>query len=406
MIKVFRYKLNLTKNQRLTFDQWLGGCRFLYNTAKECREWAYQSYGKSLNYYDLANELKYVKKLEGYEWIKEIPHHTLQHTLKRLESAYKDFFKGEKGYPKWAKKHKFSSFVIPLDQKVKDQRITHNRIKLPKIGSVKYYAHRELPCRPKNAIIKKEANDWYISFQCEVEHPIQYIPKAKNQSIGIDWGVKHFYTDSFGHHEPNPRFLDKYKKRMRVLQRSLSRKTKGSRNWINVKRQISKLHSKIARARKDWQHKLSYRIVRDNQIISVEKLNIKGITKRSKPKLSEDGKTYLPNKAKAKSGLNRSILDTAPNQFQTFLEYKSKWYQRTFCQPPAKNSSRECSECGHISKDNRKTQSTFSCVACFHRENADVNAAKNIEGRGLTSLDDNVEQFSSCVVLKAPTPLG
>jgi len=110
------------------------------------------------------------------------------------------------------------------------------------------------------------------------------------------------------------------------------------------------------------------------------------MTKRAKPKLAEDGKTYLKNNAKAKSGLNRSILDTAPFQFSEQVKYKCEWEERLFAKVPAKNTSRECSCCGHISKKNRKTQSEFECVACGHAENADINAGKNIKSRGYTAL--------------------
>lgn len=383
--KSYKYKLNLTKSQKATFEQWLSGCRFLYNVAKECREWAYKSYGVSLNYYDLANELKYCKKLEGYEWLRNISNGTLQDILQRQEKAYKAFFKSGANYPKWAKKHKFRSFVILFDSRCKDPQITYNRLKLPKIGSVKYYAHKPIKGKLKRATIIKELDGWFISVLCEVDSPVQFIPKAKNQSIGIDWGVKHFYTDSNGHHEANPCFYDKYKAEIRVLQRSLSRKRVGSHNWKNTNRQLNKLHSKIARSRKDWQHKLSYRIVRDNQMIFVEDLRIKNMTKSSKGTADNHG-----SMVKQKSGLNRSILDTAPYQFMCFLEYKSAWYQRTFKKVRAANTSRECNSCGYISKDNRTTQSTFRCVTCSHSKNADWNAAQNIEGRGLTSLVANV----------------
>ena len=380
MIKTFKYKLRPTKAQRETFAQWLGTCRFLYNIALEHRISHYQSTGKGVNYYDQANQLKSIKKLESFEWIGRVPSQTLQDVLERLEKTYQSFFKGG-GFPKWAKKHRYKSFTL---KSIKTD--SPNRFKLPKIGSVKYFNSRPIVGKLKRATITKEGNSWFISVMCEVENPIQYIPKAKNQSIGIDWGVKHFYTTSDGHHEPNPRFFRKYEAKIAKLNQSLSKKTKGSHNWKNTKRQLRRLHSKIARARKDWHHKLSTNLVRDHQQIFVENLNIKGMTRKPKPKLAEDGKTYLPNMAAAKAGLNKSILDTAPSQFFGFLEYKSIWYQRDFVKVHAPNTSRACSECGHTSKDNRTTQELFLCVACGLAENADTNASINILGRGYTSL--------------------
>ena len=366
----------------------LGSCRFLYNVGLEHRINTYQSTGKGVNYYDQANELKLIKKTVGFEWLKLVPSQTLQDALERLEKTYKSFFKGA-GFPKFAKKHKYNSFVL---KSIK--RDTHNRLMLPKIGSVKYFASRPIEGKLKRATITKEENNWFVSVMCEVGSPIQYIPAAKNQSIGIDWGTTHFFTDSNGHHEPNPRFLKQHEKELRILNRSLARKTKGSHNWHTVKKQINKLYSKITRQRKDWQHKLSTNIIRNNQVVVVENLNIKGMSKSPAPKIADDGKTYLPNMATAKAGLNKSILDTAPSQFFSFLEYKSKWYQRDFVKIRAVNTSRECFECGHISKDNRKTQATFSCVVCGHSDNADIHAAKNIKSRGLTTLVANVEHLA------------
>ena len=389
IIKTYKFKLRPTKSQSNAFDQWLGTCRFLYNIGKELKDWAYKSYQTNLSYYDLAKQLTYAKRTEGFEWINNTPVHTLQASLEQLQRSYDNFFnglkKGEKvGFPKYAKKHKFNSCVVKFNPKAKDPRVTHNRIRLPKVGSVKYYASRRIEGKAKRAKIIKENGSWYISIVCEVEH--QVIPAIESQEVGLDWGVAKFYSLSNGESIENPRFYQKNKKEIKRLQRSLSRKKKGSHNYKNVKKQLNKLHSKIARQRKDWQHNLSTNLVRQYSGIYIEKLNIRGMSKRAKPKLSEDGKTYLPNKAKAKSGLNREILDTAPHQFSQMLEYKCKWNERNFVKCNPVNSSRECSECGHVSKENRLTQSEFKCVACGHKENADTNASKNIESRGNTTL--------------------
>lgn len=187
----------------------------------------------------------------------------------------------------------------------------------------------------------------------------------------------------------NPKFFQKYKDRKTVLKQSLSKKKRGSHNYKNVKRQLNRLESKIARSRKDWQHKLSTNLVRRYSGIFIEKLNIQNMTKKAKPKLSDDGKTYLPNNAAAKSGLNRSILDLAPYQFSEQIKYKCNWNGRIFAAVNPAFTSQECSSCGNTEKENRLTQSEFKCLACGHTENADVNASKNIKSRGYTSLQTN-----------------
>lgn len=377
--KTYKYKLRLTKAQSVRLNQWVGACRYVYNWSKSLKDDAYEMLGAKLYAYDLKNFLPKLKS--SHDWIKDVDSEAMQDVLERLEKAYDKFFNEGAGFPKFTRKYKYNSLTI------KSIKIdTHNRFKIPKIGSIKFYNSNPMRegSKLKRATIIKDTNGWHICVVCEVEH--QSIPAIENQEVGLDWGVKRFYTLSNGEWEKNPRFFGKYRKQKKRLQRSLSRKTKGSHNWKNVKRQLSRLESKIARRRKDWQHKLSTNLIRKYNGIFVEDLKVKNMTKKAKPKLAEDGKTYLPNNASAKSGLNRSILDTAPSQFLGMLEYKSVWNERLFVKSNPKNSSNECSECGYVSKENRKSQSEFKCMACEHQENADVNAAKNHKSRGYTTL--------------------
>lgn len=384
IIKTYKYKLRLTNVQRRSFDQWLGSCRYLYNIGLHQRILNYKEVGKSISYHQQAKELVQCKKEEELSWLKQVPSQTLQGALEQLDRSYQKFFNGLKsgrtvGFPKFAAKHRFNSFVI---KSVK--RDNHNRIIIPKMGSIKYYNSRELKGKLKRATIIKESDGWYVSIVSEVDHIST--PAIESQEVGLDFGVARFYTLSNGDWVENPRFFQKYKEQKTELQQSLAKKKKGSHNWLNVKRQLNKLESKIARSRKDWQHKLSTNLVRRYNGIFIEKLNIKNMTKRTKPKLAEDGKTYLSNNGAAKSGLNRSMLDLAPSQFAGMIECKCNWEERLFAAVNPKNTSRECSECSHISKENRKTQAQFKCVACGFECNADENAGKNIKGRGYTSL--------------------
>ena len=174
-----------------------------------------------------------------------------------------------------------------------------------------------------------------------------------------------------------------------MLQRSLARKKKGSHNWVRVKAQLRRLHAKLVRIRKDWHHKLSTGLVGQYEAIFVEDLSLNNMTRSSRGTAEAPGR-----QVRQKSGLNRSILDTAPGHFFQLLSYKCDWYQRSFVKEGAKNSSRACSVCDHISKENRKTQSTFACEACGHTENADVNAARNILSRGNAALAAKVGRLA------------
>ena len=384
IIKTYKYKLRLTTAQRCSFDRWLGSCRYLYNIGLHQRILSYKEVGKSISYHQQAKELVQCKKEEELSWLKQVPSQTLQAALEQLDRSYQNFFNGLKsgrtvGFPKFAAKYRFKSFVI---KSVK--RDTYNRIIIPKLGSIKYYNSRALKGKLKRATIIKESDGWYISIIAELDHVST--PAYESQVVGLDFGVTRFYTLSNGGWVENPRFFQKYQLQKKALQQSLANKTKGSHNWLNAKRQLNRLESKIARVRKDWQHKLSTNLVRRYSGIFLENLNIKGMTKRAKPKLSEDGTKYLPNKGSAKSVLNRSILDLAPSQFAVMIEYKCTWEERLFAAVNPINTSRECSACSHTCKENRLSQAAFKCVACGFECNADENAGKNIKGRGYTSL--------------------
>ncbi len=200
-----------------------------------------------------------------------------------------------------------------------------------------------------------------------VKQPIKPFP-SKNQAVGLDWGIAHFLTLSDGKTVGNPRFGEKYKQKLRIAQRSLSRKKKFGSNWKKQVKVVAKLHSKVARCRNDFHHKVSSQLIRDYDRIAIEGLNVKEMTQSGQ------------------SDLTRKILDSAPASFYEMLVYKAEWYGRELIKVKAEYSSQECSKCGHTTRENRKSQSVFKCVSCGHSENADLNAAKNIEARAFASI--------------------
>ena len=371
--KTYKYKLKPTKRQQKQFVDWLGTCRFVYNLALEYKTMMYQEHGISLGKYDLIKELTSAKKAKGFEWIKQVNAQTLQQVIIRLDKAFKSFFSGA-GYPNFAKKDFYKSFTIP-------QHIKHinGRFKLPKIGLLNYFKNQELEGAIKQATIIKEVDGWYICVMTKQEKQVPIIDITnENQVVGVDMGISKVITLSSGSQIDNPKHLNKYKSKLRILQRKLSRQVKGSNNRNKIKQLIAKVHLKIRRCREDFLHKASTSIVSSFDCIVVENLNLQGMTKRAKEV-----------NVKAKSGLNRNLLDVGIGKFFTMLDYKAKWQGKTFVKVDPAYTSQTCSDCGCISKDNRKSQSKFQCIECGFESNADVNAAKNIKGR-YYPLSDNV----------------
>ena len=206
-------------------------------------------------------------------------------------------------------------------------------------------------------------------------------PTPKGGEIGIDMGIVCFATLSNGEYFKPINAFKTYKGRLAKLQRRLKNKVKGSHNWLKLKAKIAKLHHKISNTRKDYLHKISNKISKNHAIVYVEDLKVANMAKSSKGTVEEPGKNV-----RQKSGLNRAILDQAWYEFRRQLEYKLSWNGGFLVAVPPQNTSRTCPSCGHIAKENRRTQSDFVCVDCGYTENADVVGAINILQRGQAIL--------------------
>lgn len=310
---------------------------------------------------------------QEFDWIKDVPAQTLQGVIDRLDDAYKTFFRGG-GFPKWANKYKYNSLLFK-----QGVEIAEGKIKLPKIGKLNYFQSREIPkdSKIKQATVIKEIDGFYICIVVK-QHQTKrlYSPSIDSQEVGMDMGVSLFYALSNGNTKENPRVLSNFSNTLRLAQRSLARKKKGSNNWIKQKKKVQKINAKIKNVRADFLHKTSLELVTYYDLIAIEDLKLKNMTKSSKGDLNKPGKMV-----KQKSGLNRVLLDVAAGSFFEKLEYKCEWYDKKLVRVDPKYSSQTCSNCGSKSKENRKTQAKFKCVSCGHTENADVNAAKNILAR-------------------------
>ena len=339
-----------------------------------------------VNYYDQANELKNLKKVEGFEWIKEAPAQILQQSLKDLDKAFKSFFGSGFGFPKYKKKGSTDSFRFPDAKQFSLRRVTRRKayVKLPKIGEVAFRISQNIEGKIKNATIKRETDGWYISFCCEKEI---VIPENKMPTVGIDRGISETLVlssseESFKNIELNlPSHCKELRERIKVLQKRLRLKKKFSLNWKKLQQKIRKLHSKISRIRHDFLHKASTYVAKNHSYVSLEDLRIKNLSASAKGNLENPGKNV-----KAKSGLNRDILFQGRGIFAIQLKYKTEWNGGYLELVNPKFTSTRCSECLYNDKNNRKVKK-FKCLNCGHEEDADKNASKNINREGRSRRD-------------------
>lgn len=349
MIRTYTYKLYNNKRIERKFYEWCGICRYVYNTAKAAKEYAYES-GVSLSKYDLMKQLPDCKTGE-LSFVKKVDSQTLQGIIERLDRSFSNFFDKRASYPKWASRKRFTSFGFK--QRIKQ---TDKGFKLPKFGEVKIFNNRKIDGDVKTARLIRKADGIYLNVVVEVEDKAYH---TNDSQVGIDMGISHFATLSNGTHIPNPRFLQNKLRKLRIEQRSLSRKTKGSNRWKKQARRVALLHKKVTDTRKDFLHKLSTQIATNYKDVAVEDLDIRKMLQNSH------------------SDLARQISDASWAAFSQMLEYKCT----NLVKVDAKNTSIECSQCGFIAEENRRSQSLFECASCGHTANADVDAAKVIEAR-------------------------
>lgn len=298
--KGFKYKLRLTKEQESFCGKTAGSCRYVWNKGLALKKELWEKKKQKLSRFDLDKLLTQWKK--GLDWLSLPPSQSLQQTNKDLDQAFSNFFHG-RGYPKFKKKGIHDSFRLPQGITLMEQLSKKvGQAKLPKLGIVRFTKSKELEGRIKHVTISKTCGKWYIAFNCEVN---RHVPKEIAQSaIGIDRGIKTFAQCSDGITIQGVSPLKKNLKKLAKLQRKLSKKKKFSSNWRKTKQKIEKLHYHISNVRKDFLHKTSTQLAKSHGLIVMEDLKVGNMSKSSKGTKENPGKNV-----KAKSGLNRSILD-------------------------------------------------------------------------------------------------
>ena len=373
-LQAFKYELRPNGQQQRQMRRFAGSCRFVFNKALALQKANYEAGGKYIGYVAMAKHLTAWRNGDVTPWLKDAPVHPLQQALKNLERAYKNFFAQRADFPCFKKKGHCQSFRYPDAQQFRLD--TDNaRIFLPKLGWLRLRLSRPVLGKPCNATVSHSCGKWFVSVQTEreVEQPM---PQATS-AIGIDMGIARFATFSDGTHLEALNSFKQHEARLRRYQRAMSRKTKFSSNWKKAKARVQRIHTRIGNARRDYLHKATTTISQNHAMVCIEDLQVRNMSK------SAAGTAEAPGKnVRAKSGLNKAILDQGWYEFRRQLEYKLTWNGGWLIAVAPHNTSRTCPCCGTVSASNRKTQALFACVACGYKENADVVGAINILARG------------------------
>jgi len=390
--KAYKFELMPNDEQSLAMRQYAGCCRVVYNKALAWQNEQYQADNTfKFSYSKIANLLPQWKT--ELAWLKDAPSQTLQQALKNLESSFRNFFAKRADFPKFKKKGISDSSRFPQGFKIEQH---NNRIFLPKLGWLRYRNSREMLGTPKNITITQKCGKWYASIQTERE--VEQTEHTATSMVGVDVGITRFATLSTGQVFEAVNSFKQKQTRLARYQRALSRKVKFSSHWKKQKGKITQLHSTIANIRQDYLHKTTSTISQNHAMIVIEDLQVSNMSKRAKGTIQTKGRNV-----KAKSGLNRSILDQGWFEFRRQLEYKQAWAGGEVLAVNPRNTSRKCPCCKHVAKENRLTQAKFECVECGYADNADLVGAINILAAGHAVLARGVTVQQDRTVKREPT---
>jgi putative transposase len=386
--RAYKFRLRPTARQHVALGQCLAAHRELYNAALQERRDAWRLRRTAAFYGDQSGQLKEIRKLrpDVATW----SFSSQQATLRRLNRAFGGFYRRVKagetpGYPRFKSAHRFDSVEWPKDGDGCRWQPNVRRVYLQGIGHVKVTVHRQVQGRVKTIQVRREGRRWILILSCD-QVPTQPLEPTQ-AAVGIDVGVASFATTSDGHKVPNPRYGRVAAAKLATAQQALARKQRGSRNRRRARETVAARHRKLANQRRNLHHHTARALVGRYDLLVVEDLRIANLARRPAPRPDTDQPgRFLPNRAAAKSGLNRSIHDAGWAQFVSILRAKAEDAGRVVVDVDPRHTSDRCEACGHTATVNRPSQAVFSCRACGHTANADEQAARNILRAGLARL--------------------
>lgn len=370
MLKGYKYRIYPNNQQIVQIQKTFGCCRFVYNQTLAHRKEMYETKKESMNKISCNNYCNQVLKKE-YEWLKEVDKYALTNAIYNMDSAYQKFFKEHTGYPKFKSKHNnkktYKTNCNYSSKPTIEVSFNDNKIKLPKLKWVKAKVHRDFVGKIKSATISQvPSGKYFVSILVETEHvPLEHT----NNSIGIDLGIKDLFITSNGEKFDNLKLTKKYEKKLAKEQCKLFHKVKGSKNYQKQRIKVAKVHEKIKNTRLDYLHKISHKLIIENQVIVSEDLAISNMVKNH--------------------NLSKSILDCGWYELTRQISYKSEWTGRTYIKIGRfTKSSQPCNICGYINKDTKNLSvRQWKCPKCGTVHDRDINAAKNILNEGLRILN-------------------
>lgn len=377
MHKTFKYRIYPTGKQTTAIDETLETHRRIYNNALNQRKTGYEQFKESITYADQS--VSYKQARETNEYYQKTNFSSVQRTLRRLDKAFKGFFRrvkaGDKpGYPRFKGKNRWKSveFTYGDGSKIRDNR----KLYIQNIGEIKVKFHRPMKGIIKTVTIRRQVGKYYACFSCETEPELL---EPTGAVVGIDMGISNFVTTSDGEFFEPPKYLRQSERKLRRQQRKVARRKKGSNRRRKAVKAFQRTHEHIANQRKDAAHKIARTLVNDYDIIAVENLNTNGLLKNHH--------------------LAKSIADAAWNTFIMILAYKAAEAGRKLIKVDPRYTSQVCSQCGEIVKKDLSVR-THRCPRCGLVLDRDVNAALNILTKALTRTGlsgANVEVVNSCV---------
>ena len=360
MLNATRIRLYPTDQQAQSLAVQFGCARWVWNNALAETGKLYRETGKGLNYHAMAIRLPKLK--QEFEWLSNADSQALQQSLQNLSRAFENFFQKRGKYPRFKSKHGRQSIQYP--QRVK---IDGSRVYLPKVGWVKCVVHREIIGKFKTVTVGRNACGQFHAAILTDNGETMPAFSTEGKAIGIDVGLTHLAVTSDGSKFENPRHLRKAEENLKRKQRKLSRKKEGSKSRNKARQLVARVHERVACARRDNLHKLSRRIVNENQVVVVEDLHVKGIM--------------------ANHCLAKATADAGWSMFTGFLEYKTARAGKAFIKCERWfPSSKTCSACGSICEKMPLNVRSWVCAHCETQHDRDHNAAKNIRAEGLRIL--------------------